>query len=423
LLGNKVTSNRRERFAGTQDGYLPALDGLRFLAAMLVAGGHYSGMFSPGIFPEALRTFTGLGMTLFFVLSGFVIHYNYHATIQKPTGVRLFMAARFARLYPLYIILFLLEFASLFVTARSACARIGEPVTQFYGLLNYLTFTQSWFYTIICDRALIYQYGPISAVSWSISVELFFYLAYVVIGKLIGRRQPAPATIIGCTAVIYLLTVIYFWLCGTYQTNIDNIGLSLFGPAASSANGYNDSLLRWLLYFNPIARLAEFIAGMAVAMIYLRRRSDIAGKASGLASLMALSAIIAVVAVHLWLYEVVAPNSAFIGRTASPLYGPLVAIMMYCVAQYATPWSQLLSSQVMVALGQASYSIYLLHELFPSILRRLGIEAANPVAAWALWTATLVALVIVSRVSFLMFETPARLAVRKLLAPQVPRRS
>lgn len=81
-----MRTNSAVRIDG-QEGHLPALDGLRLMAAMLVAGGHYTGMFVPGIFPDVLHSFTGLGMTLFFVLSGFVIHYNYHATLQEPGGV------------------------------------------------------------------------------------------------------------------------------------------------------------------------------------------------------------------------------------------------------------------------------------------------------------------------------------------------
>lgn len=77
----------------------------------------------------------------------------------------------------------------------------------------------------------------------------------------------------------------------------------------------------------------------------------------------------------------------------------------------------------MVALGQASYSIYLLHEIFPSAYKRLGIEAANPLAAWALWAATLVLLALVSRASYLAIENPARRILRRLLAPKLPRRS
>ena len=408
-------------FLGASDGHLPALDGLRFMAAMLVAGGHYTGMFVPGIFPEVLHSFTGLGMTLFFVLSGFVIHYNYHATLQQPGGVRLFLAARFARLYPLYIVLFLIEFAYLVASARSPCARAGDFGGQFNALLNYLTLTQSWTYAVACEKALIYQYGPISAVTWSISVEMFFYLAYAAGARILAGRDVTRAGVVGAAAAVYAATVICFWLCGHYQAEIDSLALETFGRAASTAADYNDSLLRWLLYFNPLARLAEFCIGVAVAIVFMERQPRSAGEAGKLASRTTLGTIVAVVAVHLWLY---APGGdVLIGRVASQLYAPLVGIMMYCIVRDITPWSRILSLPLMVALGQASYSIYLLHEIFPSAYKRLGIETANPMAAWALWAATLALLALVSRVSYLTVESPARRVLRRLLAPRLPQRT
>jgi peptidoglycan/LPS O-acetylase OafA/YrhL len=141
-------------------------------------------------------TLVGLGMTLFFVLSGFVIHYNYNATIPRPGGMRAFFVARFARLYPLYILLFLFDFAYTGLTARSACGQIGAPDEHWLGLLFYLTLTQSWFYAVICRASLAYQYGPVAAVTWSISVEAFFYVAYVVVAMLIARRKWSPSDMI-----------------------------------------------------------------------------------------------------------------------------------------------------------------------------------------------------------------------------------
>ena len=93
------------------DRYIARLDGLRGTAAMLVAGGHYMGFEGRAPPSETAATLVGLGMTLFFVLSGFVIHYNYNATIPRRGGIRAFFVARFARLYPLYILLFLFDFA------------------------------------------------------------------------------------------------------------------------------------------------------------------------------------------------------------------------------------------------------------------------------------------------------------------------
>lgn len=263
--------------------------------------------------------------------------------------MRLFLAARFARLYPFYIALFLFEFVYLLATARSPCARAGDFGGQFSALLNYLTLTQSWTYTVACDKALIYQYGPISAVTWSISVEMFFYLAYAAAVRFLPGSLITRTGVIGAAAAVYAATVVYFWLCGQYQAGIDRFALENFGRAASTATDYNDSLLRWLLYFNPVARLSEFCIGIAVAIAFLSRRSCAAAGAR--ASSTTLGAIIAVVAVHVWLYAGAPAGHALVGRVASQLYAPLVGIMMYCIVRDVTPWSRILSLPLMVALS------------------------------------------------------------------------
>jgi len=66
---------------------LPALTGLRFLAALSVLLGHATGTllhFGDGEnrWCILLGDLTGIGVPLFFVLSGFVIHYNYHRPIR-----------------------------------------------------------------------------------------------------------------------------------------------------------------------------------------------------------------------------------------------------------------------------------------------------------------------------------------------------
>ena len=114
------------------------------------------------------------------------------------------------------------------------------------------------------------------------------------------------------------------------------------------------------------------------------------------------------VMVHLWLYGVVAYHSSFIGRTASPLYGPLVAMTIYLVARYDTPWSRLFSQAIPVRLGEVSYSIYLLHEIIPSAFKRLGLMTTDIAVAWVTWAGSLVLLVLISLVSYAVIERPAR---------------
>src|SRR5262249_26048672 len=91
-------------------GDIPTLTGLRFVAAFTILFMHTLEWTSPindAGFLTLLAAAVGLiGMPLFFVLSGFVIHYNYGASFHEQpyaTSLRNFFSARFARIYPLFL--------------------------------------------------------------------------------------------------------------------------------------------------------------------------------------------------------------------------------------------------------------------------------------------------------------------------------
>ena len=225
-------------------------------------------------------------------------------------------------------------------------------------------------------------------------------MAYVVVAMLIAPRKWSPRDVIIIAATAFCLTVVYFLPCRHYEDD-NRIGLAIFGPAASTDNGYENSLMRWLLYLNPAARFGEFLAGLAAAHLYLVQHPRLSAPR---ASTVTLIAILAVVTIHLWLYGVVAYRSSFIGRTASPLYGPLVAMTIYLVARYDTPWSRLFSQAIPVRLGEVSYSIYLLHEIIPSAFKRLGLMTTDIAVAWVTWVGSLLLLALISQVSYAVIE-------------------
>jgi peptidoglycan/LPS O-acetylase OafA/YrhL len=87
--------------------YLNALTGLRFLAAFHVVLFHFRELaLADG--PEALYWIADKGYVsvgLFFVLSGFILTYTYaDSTHSAPLNRRAFWAARFARIYPVYLL-------------------------------------------------------------------------------------------------------------------------------------------------------------------------------------------------------------------------------------------------------------------------------------------------------------------------------
>ena len=150
---NDVSASVSRSGSGRQD--VPALTGLRFVAAFSVLIGHgFSWILhnheTPGGVVFWVSQIAGLGMTLFFVLSGFVIHYNYGNLVTKGLrGTAAFFWARFARLYPLFLLMMLVY---VILSSRTLDLLMVTP-RRFGSILRalpYFVFSiHSWVYTLI----------------------------------------------------------------------------------------------------------------------------------------------------------------------------------------------------------------------------------------------------------------------------------
>ncbi|MFD7919181.1 acyltransferase family protein [Streptomyces sp. NPDC059740] len=158
---------------------LRALDGLRLLAALMVALYHYGGRDgeiaqawggSPaGQFPTASSYFAYgcLGVQVFFVISGFVICMS-----GWGRTVRAFAASRFSRLFPAYWL------AVLLVTAVFALPWVAYRAVSPSDLLTNLTMLQM---PVGADRVL--------GVCWTLWAEGRFYLLFALCVVLPGANR------------------------------------------------------------------------------------------------------------------------------------------------------------------------------------------------------------------------------------------
>src|SRR5439155_19441149 len=108
----------------------------------------------------------GQGVSFFFVLSGFVLAYNY-PRLDGAKAIGGFYVARIARIWPAHI-----ASALLFVVLIANISYFTLPAgSRALITLAHVTMTQAW----IPLSRFITAYNT---VSWSISTEFFFYLAF-----------------------------------------------------------------------------------------------------------------------------------------------------------------------------------------------------------------------------------------------------
>jgi peptidoglycan/LPS O-acetylase OafA/YrhL len=345
---------------------LPALTGLRFLAALTVLIEHaWIHLFKFQGAATGLRywvpTCGGFGMSLFFVLSGFVIHYNYRHVVtgQGPTGLAAFLWARFSRLYPLYFFMLALDI----LLGKSLLLSLLGKQDGFRDLTGalpyYLLLLQSWRYVSFGDTSLVYVIGV--GVNWSISTEWFFYLVYPLLAVLVLKvRRPL-------TMICALAAWCVFWgglssnLAGQ-EAAIDAWGVSHYGPVAGVAKGFQDSFYRWLLYFSPYSRVGEFVLGCLVAQFYLvLQRTPPTEREERLGGMVMTLAFLSIFAILYVTYSTVHQSSFWFSLQFSFGLAPSAAIIIFCASRYDMPLFRWLSARPIVAMGEASYSMYLLH--------------------------------------------------------------
>jgi peptidoglycan/LPS O-acetylase OafA/YrhL len=402
------------RAAGRDE--VPALTGLRFVAAFSVLFAHgvstiLASYEEPLNAIYWLRQASGFGMTLFFVLSGFVIHYNYASLVtgERQGGVAAYLWARFARLYPLFLLMLLVN---VLASSRTLALWAGHPEgfdSILQALPYFLVSVQSWFYVPIGDSGLISAIGGGSPLSWSISTEWFFYFLYPVIAWLVVRlRRPSftvAVTLIWCAVWIVLATTLR-----DRTGDMDAWAIARYGAVAGHQNHQADSFVRWLLYFSPYLRMGEFMLGTFVAQLYVQVREKPVSETEyriGLGVLLA--ALISALLITWMMYSPFFAINIFRKMDTNFALAPTVALLIFCAARYRSIASRMLTTRPAIVLGEASYSIYLVHYVVLMVVVKLmGPSRHGIIADVATLVVVLGVILVLSIAMFTYYEAPAR---------------
>lgn len=333
---------------------LAPLTSLRFIAALLVLT-HHAGLFSPGY----------AGVTFFFVLSGFILAFNYFDRLEHRADLIAFARRRFARIYPSH----LLTFALAIPLAGVAAAQGGVGQVDMGKAIATLLLMQGW----SPDRTV---YFSANAVSWSISNEVFFYMLFpwlLAIFTARPVRRGGVLVTLWLSALVLLATV--WWLL-----------------RADSSDA--DLLTHYVFYINPVVRLGEFVLGVWSGVRFARLWR--AGPKTACSPVWEAALVPFVVAPFalLWLYDVPHPFAA------SLLFLPASWAAIEIFARSAGPLARLLGHPALLMMGKASFMLYMIHQLaIRYAVVWLGDARWVPVAA-------AVAAVPLSIVLHLVFEEP-----------------
>ena len=370
---------------------LPALTGLRFLAALWVVSLHLlqieagvrgvrrlaAGGLLGRLEDVALRG--SAGVTLFFVLSGFILTYTYwDAERAAPIDRRAFWCARFSRVYPVYalgLVIGLWPWLATIDWSRYTPLVTAEKVGGVFGATVLLA--QSWV------PRMAHRWN---SVGWSLSNEAFFYFAFAFAIAPLGRLR--SRTVLAGAGVAYVAAIV----AATAATTPFGIAHDLAG----------------FVYFHPLVRSADFVIGMAAGLLFLRANRTAPAPRWAARAVVATAVVsVAVLLVSAELPPVVVENS---------LLAPVFAVAIYALAYGRGALARMLATRPLVALGEASYALYIVHLL----LLRFAFEgAAGRAMALTVWfaVACVAGVVAVSLVVFRWYEEPMRRRLRVRRAP------
>ncbi|MBX3498845.1 MAG: acyltransferase [Alphaproteobacteria bacterium] len=348
--------------------YLPALDGLRALAALWVVAFHATAF--TGVAPPVIRH-GYLGVDLFFVLSGFVLAHVYAPVFARdgmPFYAR-YLYRRVARLWPVWLAVLALFALKAEIGSWSGLGGGGLRLADDPGLWSlYALLMQSWGWA---DPERINPPGWSLSYEWAASLLLPLALAAAV-------RLRSPLI---CLALVLLSVAAH-----TLYTHLNGL------PSLHTAAAHGGARVA-----------AEFLAG--VLMWRCWHQTDCAPASAGLlAGLCALLAIAAMAAFGpaLWLDHLLIVLAAGVIGGVAAGRGRLAV---------------LLSSRALRMVGAASYALYVVHWLvFESLwwaFDRLGLVVGTA-AGWLFFGAMITLSLVAAFALHIVIERPARSTLRRL---------
>lgn len=299
---------------------IAVLTSLRFLVIVLIYFHHlnYPGGLGPG------------AVTFFFALSGFVMAYSYDRKFfpLNTEQLKSFYVKRLSRLYPLYILTFLISIPIVFQT--------HFETNVFSALIN-LFMLQSYFPNGI-------QVFAFNSLAWFLSdLMLFYFLTPFALFFL--HKYP---------------------LAGHFKTLLLLLGMLFISEIAIAYHFRHGmeaySFGWWLIYISPYFRIFDYLIGMVSGLIFIEAKRFFSDPHTVLNQV--LFSGLEVISVLLFAYSFYWVNSIpYPSLQMGAAFIPFCILAIFVFALQRGFISLILSTKFFVYLGDLSFSIFMIHQL------------------------------------------------------------
>lgn len=343
------------------------MEGLRGLAVAMVFMVHYATLVQPWLTPDgvvaagfdAAHTLGNAGVDLFFVLSGYLI---YGHLMAAPQPFARYLKRRMQRIYPAFLVVLVIYLLLSWWRPGDSRLPAGTAALAVYLLQNLLLLPG------------MLPITPLVTVAWSLSYELFYYLAMPCLIGAMGLRQRSKDWRIGFFLVLTALLLLVFAIAG--------------GPV----------------------RLVMFLAGVLLSEVLPRLRAPGAGVAGAVTLACLLSLLIPM------------PGPAGQALRTGLLFIGFFVLCLACFAPQPPGRGQAFTAWPLRWLGNMSYSYYLIHGLSLKVmfaaLAVLWPPGRSDLLALALLIPAFGLTLLPSALLFLAVERPLSLGPAKAAAPR-----
>ncbi|TBL62447.1 acyltransferase family protein [Hafnia paralvei] len=346
---------------------IQSLTSLRFFAAFGVFL-HHLGILNQSKIPMvqefAKYFFNGYtGVTFFYVLSGFIINYSFKRHIEGGRfDYKDFIVFRVCRLFPVHLL-------ALFIVLSIFGYFINFYAVDKLALLSNIFLVNSF----IPDTAYYFSFNP---VSWSISCELFFYIAFCFLVRFSTHK------LLLLLLVIQVFNVYY-----------------LFNPP-EFVSGH------WIFYVNPLFRVCDFIIGMLLCRFFLQTNFSPSKKLGSAMEILSLFFVALTMYISTNYIEDMNIRYDF-------LFIPCMTFLVMAFSFNSGVVSKLLSNKILILLGEASFSFYMLHWMVIAKLTEVMNPSANNVKELLIYITIAFCISLVSSiVVFKYYEKPINTFIR-----------
>ena len=351
--------------------HIASIDGLRAIAVTAVVLYHLGISWIPGGF---------LGVDLFFVISGYVITRLILDSINQSSALdlRAFYAARLRRIYPAFIFMVVCTIIFIGVWAPEAIKRfLSDLPYALTGSINWLLVARHQDYFEAIGRPPLLQH------TWSLAVELQFYLIWPIILltvlKYFGKKNIARiALLIAITSGVTLFLV----SLQLDQSNAQQVSHIYFGTDTHSLGLFLGSAL-------------------AVSWIPQNLSADIEKRAQDVIDAIGVVGLLGLITAFLFIDE----SNASLYRIAFPLAGIFGCLVIISLVHPASRFAPLISSAPFKWVGQRSYGIYIWHWVIFQVTRP-SVDLTGQ--SWALYLARVLLVLALADISLRWVEIPFR---------------